>query len=110
MRQRASRRAVLRGGIAAALAARIRPVSAQMGALAFSSPIGLPGRVLGDGFLVRHGYACENTWYNPGWLLSQKRVSGPSPRCMVTCQRGSWSLAHTRTCTRQAANASRFSA
>jgi murein DD-endopeptidase MepM/ murein hydrolase activator NlpD len=24
--------------------------------------------VLGDGFLIRHGYACENTWYNPGWL------------------------------------------
>ena len=24
---------------------------------------GLPG----DGFLIRHGYATENTWYNPGW-------------------------------------------
>lgn len=34
----------------------------------FSYPIGLPGRVLGDGFVVRHGYATENTWYNPGWL------------------------------------------
>jgi murein DD-endopeptidase MepM/ murein hydrolase activator NlpD len=34
----------------------------------FSLPIGLPGRVLGDGFIVRHGYATENTWYNPGWL------------------------------------------
>lgn len=21
----------------------------------------------GDGFLIRHGYATENTWYNPGW-------------------------------------------
>ncbi len=68
MRQRASRRTLLQGGIAVALAARMRPASAQTGALAFSSPIGLPGRVLGDGFLVRHGYACENTWYNPGWL------------------------------------------
>ncbi len=24
--------------------------------------------MLGDGFLIRHGYACENTWYNAGWL------------------------------------------
>jgi hypothetical protein len=23
---------------------------------------------LGDGFIVRHGYATENVWYNPGWL------------------------------------------
>ena len=29
---------------------------------------GFPARPLGDGFLVRHGYATENTWYNPGWL------------------------------------------
>jgi murein DD-endopeptidase MepM/ murein hydrolase activator NlpD len=34
----------------------------------FSLPIGLPGQVLGDGFLIRHGYCCENTWYNSGWL------------------------------------------
>ncbi len=64
----ASRRAVLGGSIAAALAARRRPTSAQASALAFTPPIGLPGRVLGDGFFVRHGYACENTWYNAGWL------------------------------------------
>jgi hypothetical protein len=30
--------------------------------------MGFPGRPLGDGLLVRHGYATENTWYNPGWL------------------------------------------
>ena len=33
-----------------------------------SLPIGLPGAFPGDGFFVRHGYATENTWYNPGWL------------------------------------------
>lgn len=33
----------------------------------YSLPIGLPGRVPGDGFFVRHGYAVENTWYNPGY-------------------------------------------
>ena len=27
--------------------------------------MGFPGRPLGDGLLVRHGYATENTWYNP---------------------------------------------
>ncbi|MGH2535085.1 MAG: M23 family metallopeptidase [Thermomicrobiales bacterium] len=32
-----------------------------------SYPIGSPGEVLGDGFFVRHGYATENTWYNPGY-------------------------------------------
>jgi murein DD-endopeptidase MepM/ murein hydrolase activator NlpD len=34
----------------------------------WSYPIGLPGQPLGDGFFIRHGYATENTWYNPGDL------------------------------------------
>lgn len=55
----------------------------------FGYPITLPGRAPGASFLIRHSYACENTWYNPGRLFSQKTVSGPSPRCMVTCHRGS---------------------
>lgn len=33
----------------------------------FGYPIGLPGRAPGDGFFIRHGYASENTWYNPGY-------------------------------------------
>lgn len=33
----------------------------------WSLPIRDAGRVPGDGFLIRHGFACENTWYNPGW-------------------------------------------
>jgi murein DD-endopeptidase MepM/ murein hydrolase activator NlpD len=33
----------------------------------FSYPIGWPDRPLGDGFIVRHGYATENAWYHPGW-------------------------------------------
>lgn len=28
-------------------------------------PIGLPGRAPGDGFFIRHGYAVENSWFNP---------------------------------------------
>jgi hypothetical protein len=27
----------------------------------------MPGQPLGDGFFIRHGYAAENTWYNPGY-------------------------------------------
>lgn len=34
---------------------------------AWSYPIGLPERGLGDGFFIRHGYTTENTWYNPGY-------------------------------------------
>jgi hypothetical protein len=63
----ASRRALLRGSLAAALATRLHPTSAQTTAPAFSLPIGFPNRLPGDGLFVRHGYACENTWYNPGW-------------------------------------------
>src|SRR5215212_4038739 len=47
-----------------------RPTRAQSQAVApvYSYPMGFPGRPLGAGLLVRHGYATENTWYNPGWL------------------------------------------
>lgn len=31
-------------------------------------PIGASGRARGDGFFIRHGYAVENTWFNPGDL------------------------------------------
>lgn len=34
---------------------------------AFSYPIGIAGRTLGDGFYIRDAYAVENTWYKPGW-------------------------------------------
>ena len=55
---------------AAGLVARTHPapVAAGPSTPAYSYPMGLPGRPLGDGLLVRHGYATENTWYNPGWL------------------------------------------
>lgn len=29
--------------------------------------MGLPDRPPGAGFLIRHGYACENTWFFPGY-------------------------------------------
>jgi hypothetical protein len=62
-----SRRAILAGGVVVATGSGYRSGAAEEYASAFSLPIGLPGRPLGDGFIIRHGYACENTWYNPGW-------------------------------------------
>ena len=45
----------------------VRPSRAQdVSAPASGYPIALPGRSPGDGLIIRHGYACENTWYNPG--------------------------------------------
>ena len=64
-----TRRTVLRLMTAAGLATRARSISAHAQALApaLSYPMGLPGHPLGDGMLVRHGFATENTWFNPGW-------------------------------------------
>ena len=62
-----TRRGLVGGVAAIALAGRAASTRAQASGPAFSLPIGWPGRVLGDGFFMRHGYACENTWYNPGW-------------------------------------------
>jgi murein DD-endopeptidase MepM/ murein hydrolase activator NlpD len=50
-----------------ASAALAAPTAVPPAAVAFSYPIGMPGQPLGDGFFIRHGYATENTWYNPGY-------------------------------------------
>ena len=47
-------------------AATATPIPARP--LAYSYPVGIPGRPPGDGFFIRDAYAVENTWYNPGWL------------------------------------------
>ncbi|MCD6031657.1 MAG: peptidase domain protein [Thermomicrobiales bacterium] len=63
-----SRRAVLGPAAGLALASVARRASAvQSVAPAFSYPMGIPGRTLGDGFIVRHGYCCENTIVQTGW-------------------------------------------
>ncbi len=61
------RRTVLRAIGTAALGGRGCPVSAQTIGPDFSYPMGLPDQPLGDGFLIRHGYATENVPYYPGW-------------------------------------------
>ncbi len=33
---------------------------------AWSLPIRHPGAIAGDGMVIRHGFACENTWFSPG--------------------------------------------
>lgn len=60
-------------------ALRTLPVVAQDAVrIAFSYPIAIPGRPLGDDFLVRHGYATENIWYNPGWWHTGGNSTGTS--------------------------------
>ncbi len=58
--------ALLSAGAACALA---RPVSARQVLAGLPSfPIRSPDHLPGDSFHVRHGFACENTWFQPGWL------------------------------------------
>ena len=53
---------------------------------ALSYPIGDPGRPFGDGFMIRHGFATENTWYLPGYLHAGEdwyRVDGETAGATV---------------------------
>lgn len=52
----------------------------------FGLPIGRAGQLPGDGFFLRHGYAVENTWFNPGyWHTGEDwyAVSGESAGAAV---------------------------
>jgi len=52
----------------------------------FSYPIGDPGQALGDGFIIRHGFATENTWYLPNYLHAGEdwyRVTGDTAGASV---------------------------
>lgn len=60
------------GHAAAGLATPVRAQEEPRGAVRsltpeFSYPMGIPGRPLGDGFRIRHGYTCENTIVQQGW-------------------------------------------
>lgn len=60
------RRRFLGGLGAAGFALALHHDSRAQSSFAFGLPIGDPGGLPGDGFLVRHGFQTENTWYNPG--------------------------------------------
>ncbi len=61
------RRRLLSGlGAAAFALGAIRPGRAQT-ADSYGFPISEPDGLPGDGFLIRHGFQTENTWYNPGY-------------------------------------------
>ena len=65
-----SRRTLLTGTALAALgwrAARARQGTPPLDGQRWSLPIRDPGGIPGDGFVIRHGFASENTWFNPGW-------------------------------------------
>lgn len=65
-----SRRNVL---VVAALAAaggrtaRARQSTPAPSGQRWTLPIRTNGEIPGDGFIIRHGFASENTWFNPGW-------------------------------------------
>lgn len=61
-----SRRQLVGGAAAVALAPG-PAVGRQDADAAWSLPIRNAGGAPGDGFFIRHGFACENTWFNPGW-------------------------------------------
>jgi hypothetical protein len=65
-----NRRSLLTSTLAfpAALANRESPTRAEDAAARFQYPIAWAGQRPGNGFFIRHGYACENVWYNPGFL------------------------------------------
>jgi murein DD-endopeptidase MepM/ murein hydrolase activator NlpD len=64
---RISRRSLATGLALAGAVGMNTGLSAQQRKAPWTLPIGWPDRVPGDGFWIRHGYATENTWYNPGW-------------------------------------------
>ncbi len=60
------RRQLLGGIGAVALARGVDPVAALQPSHTFGFPIAEPDGPPGDGFLIRHGFQTENTWYFPG--------------------------------------------
>ncbi len=68
MARNLNRRAFVRVvGAAVTLGPCFSARGAQEMGLAFSYPMGFPGRPLGDGFFIRIAYAAENARYYPGW-------------------------------------------
>jgi hypothetical protein len=66
MARRYARRTILHA-LAAAAVVSGGPLARAQAAPGYGYPMGYPGRVLGDGLLIRHGYAVENVPYYPGW-------------------------------------------
>ncbi|MCA9861258.1 MAG: M23 family metallopeptidase, partial [Thermomicrobiales bacterium] len=60
------RRRFLGGLGATGFALALRSHGRAQTTFAFGLPIADPGGLSGDGFIVRHGFQTENTWYNPG--------------------------------------------
>lgn len=76
----------LMGGVAAATVMSAIPhVIRAQSSFAFGLPIAEFDALPGDGFLIRHGFQTENTWYNPGdwhcaedWYRIEGDTSGAS--------------------------------
>ncbi|MCC6705761.1 MAG: M23 family metallopeptidase [Thermomicrobiales bacterium] len=70
MSARLTRRTAVTGALGSVIAAMNgwKAFAEEASEIPWSYPIAWPGRALGDGFVIRHGFACENTWYHPGWF------------------------------------------
>ena len=62
-----SRRHLIAAAAVTAISGRSVLAHANPTAPAWRLPIRNPGGLPGDGFLIRHGFACENTWFFPNW-------------------------------------------
>lgn len=63
---RTTRRSIVASLGAAAVASRLRGLARAAESVAFSYPVAWPDRVPGEGFYVKHGYACQNAISYPG--------------------------------------------
>jgi murein DD-endopeptidase MepM/ murein hydrolase activator NlpD len=66
MLHRLTRRGLVGVGASLFAANRLRTALAAAAAVAFSYPVVWPGKRPGEGFFVKHGYACENAINYPG--------------------------------------------
>lgn len=62
-----TRRSLVRAGVTVPILALLPTFARSQSSRTVTLPVRWPGQSAGDGFFIRHGYACENTWYNPGW-------------------------------------------
>jgi hypothetical protein len=61
-----TRRTIVGAGIGLSASERLRRTLIAAQEVAFSYPVAWPDRPPGDGFFIKHGYACENALFYPG--------------------------------------------
>lgn len=67
MTAKLDRRKLLAGITAASFGSRPDQIALAQPSHTFGFPLAEPGGLPGDGFLIRHGFQTENTWFAPGY-------------------------------------------